>query len=272
MARKGSFASQTSVTRPSSQGEAVMVSSSSRSPGPGKDDSILPTHNEKGSLGRHGLFRVDTAGESGRSGVHPLHFLRVCFKSTCTLSMLVNVLWPFVPAAIALHFARPDLHVWVFAINYIAMVPSANLLGFAGGELAKKLPKVLGVLIETTLSSVVEIVLFMVLVRNDQGGNLIPVIQAAILGSILANLLLCLGLCFFFGGLGRNEQEFHEAISEVGSGLLLVAGFGLLIPSAFYSALSGSTASEGFTHERLVQSTLTISRATAVILLLAFLM
>jgi Ca2+:H+ antiporter len=56
--------------------------------------------------------------------------------------MIVNILWPFVPAAVAIHFARPDLHVWVFALNYIAMVPSANLLGFAGGELAKKLPKV----------------------------------------------------------------------------------------------------------------------------------
>lgn len=250
-----------------------MVSRSSRSPGPAQDESaILPTHNEKGGTHRERLFRVDTGGESGRRGIHPLHFCVVCFKSTCTLSMLVNVLWPFVPAAIALHFARPDLHVWVFAINYIAMVPSANLLGFAGGELAKKLPKVLGALLETTLSSVVEIVLFMVLLHNDNGGNLVPVIQAAILGSIMANLLLCLGTCFFFGGLKREEQAFHEAVSEVGSGLLLVAGFGLLIPSAFYSALSGSTNTEGFTAARLTASTLKISRATAVILLVAFLM
>ena len=58
--------------------------------------------------------------------------------------MLVNALWPFVPAAIALHFARPDLHVWIFALNYIAMIPPANLIGFAGQELARKLPKVLG--------------------------------------------------------------------------------------------------------------------------------
>lgn len=57
---------------------------------------------------------------------------------------MVNVLWPFVPAAIAIHFARPDLHLWVFILNYIAMVPTANLVGFAGQELARKLPKVLG--------------------------------------------------------------------------------------------------------------------------------
>lgn len=83
-------------------------------------------------------------GESGRGGVHPWHFLRICFRSSSTLSLVVNVLWPFVPAAIAIHFARPDLHLWIFILNYIAMVPTANLVGFAGQELARKLPKVLG--------------------------------------------------------------------------------------------------------------------------------
>lgn len=233
---------------------------------------MLPLHERKTHPHRYvlGLFRVDSAGESGRKGFHPLHFLRVCFKSVCTASMMVNILWPFVPVAIVMHFARPDLHVWVFTLNYIAMVPSANLLGFAGGELAKKLPKVLGVLLETTLSAVVEIVLFMVLLHNSSAEqDLIPVIQAAILGSILANLLLCLGTCFFVGGLRRNEQVFHEAVSEVGTGLLLVAGFGLLIPSAFYTALKGSVNTE-FTLHQLEQDALTISRATAVILLVAF--
>lgn len=237
-----------------------------------QQSSILLTHEQKSHSSRHGpgLFRVDSAGESGRSGFHPLRFPIVCFRSVCTLSMMVNVLWPFVPAAIAMHFARPDLHVWVFTLNYIAMVPAANVLGFAGGELAKKLPKVLGVLLETTLSSVVEIVLFMVLLHNDKDGELIPVIQAAILGSILANLLLCLGTCFFVGGLRRNEQVFHEALAEVGTGLLLVAGFGLLIPSAFYSALKGAVNAE-FTQVYLDEAALTISRATAVILIVAFL-
>ncbi|KAJ5387246.1 hypothetical protein N7509_009787 [Penicillium cosmopolitanum] len=242
----------------------------------GQQNSVLPTL-EKDHPARYalGIFRVKSAGESGRTGIHPIHFLLVCFKSICTLSMAVNILWPFVPAAIVMHFARPDLHVWVFTLNYIAMVPSANLLGFAGGELAKKLPKVLGVLVETTLGSVVELVLFMVLLHNDTSNepnsehSLIPVIQAAILGSILANLLLCLGMCFFVGGLKRTEQVFHEAVSEVGTGLLLVAGFGLLIPSAFYSALKGAV-NPKFTLQELDDSVTTISRATSVILLMAF--
>ncbi|KAF2180671.1 putative vacuolar calcium ion transporter [Zopfia rhizophila CBS 207.26] len=184
-------------------------------------------------------------------------------RSSSRVSMMVNVLWPLVPAAIAIHFARPDMHLTIFILNYIAMVPAANLLGFAGQELARKLPKVSGVVLETTLGSIVEIILFMVLLKTGGNRN-VPVIRAAIMGSILANLLLCLGACFFAGGLKRDEQEFHEAVSEAGSGLMLVAGMGLVVPAVFSNALQGAQLPD------LDDKTLKISRATAIILLIAF--
>lgn len=102
------------------------------------------------------------------------------------------------------------------------MIPAANMIGASGQELARKLPKVFGVVLETTLGSVVEIILFTVLVVR--GNRNIPIIRAAILGSILANLLLCLGVCFIAGGYRRHEQKLHSGISEVGSNLMLVAG------------------------------------------------
>jgi Ca2+:H+ antiporter len=244
---------------------------------------MLPTYNHNGHLVTKG---INPEGESGRSGFHPVHFFRVAWKSSCRASMLVNILWPFVPAGIVLYYVRHEATLWVFSINYIAMVPAANLLGFAAQELARKLPKVLGILLEITFGSVVEIVLFMVLLtKKDHGdGHYVTVIKAAILGSILTNLLLCLGLCFFVGGLKRHEQEFHEAVSEVGSGLLLVAGFALLIPSAFYSALKSVAFGAGdvvptdergdpqtvFTLARLVHDTLAISRGTSIVLMIAF--
>lgn len=76
-----------------------------------------------------------------------------------------------------------------------------------------------------SLGSIVEIVLFMVLISREPTDKVdyIQVIQAAILGSILATMLLCLGLCFIAGGIKRDEQSFSEAVSEAGSGLLLTA-------------------------------------------------
>jgi Ca2+:H+ antiporter len=76
-----------------------------------------------------------------------------------------------------------------------------------------------------SIGSLVEIILFMVLiVGNDESGvSNIQVIKAAILGSVLATMLLCLGVCFVAGGIKRDEQSFSEAVSEAGSGLLLTA-------------------------------------------------
>src|SRR5271155_4769319 len=136
---------------------------------PVSEHHALPVYNHNGHLVTRGIH---PDGESGRRGFHPIHFVKVGWASSSSVSKSVNVLWPFVPAAIVLHFARPDLHTWIFAINYIAMVPTANLLGFAGQELARKLPKVAGILTETMLGSIVEIVLFMVLIAKDNGTGL----------------------------------------------------------------------------------------------------
>jgi Ca2+:H+ antiporter len=234
----------------------------------------------------NGIISIAHEGESGRSGFHPQHFVSVLWRSSSQVSMLVNILWPFVPAAIILHFVA-DAPLWTFATSYIGMVPAANLLGFTGSEFARKMPKVAGILIETTFGSLVEIILFIVLIAShdaskgsSEEGNLIPVIQAAILGSILTNLLLCLGLCFFFGGLRHTTQKFHAIVSEVGSGLLLVAAFGLLIPSAFYSALKSEAAPDvkpalgvlhdTFTKGKLQADVLHISRAASIALMFAF--
>ncbi|KAH6878502.1 Sodium/calcium exchanger protein-domain-containing protein [Alternaria rosae] len=231
--------------------------------------NIIPSH-------------IHPDGESGRKGFHPSHFINVAWRSGSNAAKYTNLLWPFVIVAIVLHFAAPGMPIAIFATSYIAMVPVANLLGFAGQEFARKMPKVSGILIETAFGSIVEIILFIILIAkhhsqdgSSEHGNLIPVIQAAILGSIITNLLLCLGLCFFVGGLRQMSQKFHASISEVGSGLLLVAGFGLLIPSAYYSALKGSAVAKAtkhheFTEKILQHNVLRISQVTSILLIIAF--
>lgn len=144
----------------------------------------------------------------------------------------------------------------------------------------------MGILIETTLGSVVEIILFIILAVRasnaadaEQAGEYINILKAAILGSVMTNLLLCLGFCFFVGGIFNHEQEFHAVISETGSGLLLVAAFGVMIPSAFFTTLrgvttdSGGASSEsgaGLTLAKLNEQTIGISHGTSVILIIAF--
>jgi Ca2+:H+ antiporter len=183
------------------------------------------------------------------------------------MSMMTNSLWPFTIAALVLHYCDTSNQLWIFVTAYIGMVPAANLVGFAGHQLARKLPTTFGVLVETAIGSCVELVLLTVLIQQP-GKMSIRVIRAVILGSILANLLLCLGLCFFVGGIFYPNQSFHVAISEVACNLMLVAGMGLVIPSIFYNSLRLSS---NHSSEFLEVSALRLSRVVAVVLLLAFL-
>ncbi|KAG9249252.1 putative vacuolar cation/proton exchanger 2 [Calycina marina] len=234
------------------------------------NQQILPTAGSGLNHNGHKITPgIQAEGESGRKGIHPIHFMRICWRSSSHFSLVCNLLWPFVPAALAVRYALPDSHVWIFALNYIAMIPCANLIGFAGQELSRKLHKVFGVLLETTLGSVVEIVVFMVLLNEDQ----FEVIKAAILGSILATQLLCLGTCFAVGGIRHDEQHFDEVVGEVGSDLLFTArvpGFGLIIPAVFSAAVS-ATEIEGLESEVLAQKVLGLSRVTAVLLIVSYL-
>jgi Ca2+:H+ antiporter len=40
----------------------------------------------------------------------------------------------------------------------------------------------------------------------------VVIVQASLLGSMLSNLLLVLGMCFFFGGLKHKEQSFNMTV------------------------------------------------------------
>lgn len=233
------------------------------------DDRGLPQYNHNGHKVTKGIH---PDGESGRKGFNPLKFFKIAFKSSSTLSLMVNLLWPIVPVAIALHFARPEWKLAIFITNYIAMVPAANMLGFAGQELARKMPqKAIAVVLETTLGSVVELILFMVLLKTDVNGSNVPVIRAAILGSILANLLLCLGSCFVAGGMKNDVQEFHEAVSESGSGLMLVAAMALILPAVFAKYLLNNQDFQIPSATFVVDNATKISRGVAIISLVGYL-
>ncbi|KAK4165238.1 hypothetical protein QBC43DRAFT_36059 [Cladorrhinum sp. PSN259] len=282
MARPIQGAASPRLAKSSTREKVASASPSPRATSTGRGQTTaLPLHNiptspDSNSLSRQlttaqrvrRSLKIKSHGESGRKGIHPFHFLRICFRSSSAASRAVNILWPVVPVAIAIRYALPEQQLLIFILSYIAMVPCANLIGFAGQELSRKFAHVWGVLLETTLGSLVEIILFIVLITRpeDEGVDYIQVIKAAILGSILATMLLCLGLCFFAAGLKREETEFSEAVSEAGSGLLLTAGFGLAIPTVFHHSLSSR-----LTDEELFPKTIDISRSMAVLLMIAYL-
>src|ERR1700744_2769610 len=78
--------------------DGAAAPATTRSSGAPSNEGILPRYNHNGHLVTKGIH---PDGESGRSGVHPLEFVKIVCRSSCTVSSWVNLLWPFVPAAIA---------------------------------------------------------------------------------------------------------------------------------------------------------------------------
>jgi len=64
--------------------------------------------------------------------------------------------------------------------------------------------------------------------------GLITVVQASIIGSIIGNILLLVGLSIFAGGLRYKNQRFNNETIAVSSTMLIIVVAGLAIPSVYY--------------------------------------
>ena len=67
------------------------------------------------------------------------------------------------------------------------------------------------------------------------------IVQTSLIGSMLSNLLLVMGMCFFFGGLGRTEQYFNITVAQTAASLLSLAVGSLLVPTVFDQASFAGT-------------------------------
>ena len=69
------------------------------------------------------------------------------------------------------------------------------------------------------------------LFRSKAG--LFDMVRASLIGAILANLLLALGVAFLLGGLRYHNQEYNVGATRVYSSMMLIAVISLVVPSAF---------------------------------------
>ncbi|KAK6534981.1 hypothetical protein TWF281_006281 [Arthrobotrys megalospora] len=165
---------------------------------------------------------------------HPLKMLMITARSTSRLSSYTHILLPAIPAGIVMWYtSRNKSPILVFIFNFIAMIPSGNLLAFGSGELQHRLPKVWGASLEIFTGAIVEIIICLILLIDGQ----FDVVRAALLGSMFANLLLISGACFLAGGIAWKEQKIAPYVIEVSSAALLVSAVGTVAPSLFFQTI-----------------------------------
>ncbi|KAK4684039.1 Ca2+:H+ antiporter, partial [Tremellales sp. Uapishka_1] len=196
------------------------------------------------------------------------------FKAAAKSSYL-NVLLIFIPIGWALYLAKHSGGVSsisdtaVFITTFIAIIPLAALLGFATEEAALRLGQMIGGLLNATLGNAVElIVAILALIKCE-----LAVVQSSLVGSILSNILLVLGMCFFAGGTRFQEQHIKTTASQLNSSLLLIAVIAVLIPSAFHFSITTSADGSGLALTSAQEGTdlLAMSHGVAILLLLLYL-
>merc|ERR1719379_2492454 len=93
----------------------------------------------------------------------------------------------------------------IFGSNFLAIVPLASILGQATEALAHHTGQLIGGLLNATFGNAVEMIMCLQSVK----AGLITVVQGNLLGSVLSNLLLVLGMAIIGSGIVRHEQSFN---------------------------------------------------------------
>ncbi|CEP10019.1 hypothetical protein [Parasitella parasitica] len=197
----------------------------------------------------------------GNSEAHQEPTVWSSFKVT-VFSSYINYFLIFVPISIAFTILGASPTV-VFTLNFIAIIPLAKLLGFATEEIALRSGSTIGALLNATFGNAVELILGVIALKE----GLIRVVQgnyyASVLGSILSNLLLVLGFCFFLGGINRTEQKFNVTAAQTSCSLLAVTTLSLLVPAAFSASTPGEDTVEGI---------LQLSHGVSIVLLIVYIL
>ncbi|BGP56441.1 hypothetical protein JCM8202_001819 [Rhodotorula sphaerocarpa] len=181
-------------------------------------------------------------------------------RAIVTASWL-NVLLVFIPVGWAMHFAHLNDTI-IFVFTFLAIIPLAQLLGFGTEELALRVGQTLGGLMNATLGNAVELIVAIIALVKCE----LQVVQSSLLGSILSNLLLVLGMCFFAGGIKYSEQGFKIGAAQLNSSLLVISVIAVLLPAAFNAAFATNLTPEA-EQDRILK----MSRGSAVILLIIYL-
>ncbi|KAK7046520.1 Calcium/proton exchanger [Favolaschia claudopus] len=149
------------------------------------------------------------------------------------LSSFLNVFLICIPACWLLHWLAPQQYAAIFFTGFIAILPLAKLLAFATDELSLRVGQALAGLINATLGNSVELIVAIVALTKCE----LEIVQSSLIGSVLSNLLLVLGMCFFLGGIKFSEQGFAAGAAQLSSSLLTLSVVAVLLPAAYRMSL-----------------------------------
>jgi Ca2+:H+ antiporter len=144
----------------------------------------------------------------------------------------INWLLIFVPISVALKYVSGIPTPVIFFSAALAIIPIAAMIVRATEQLATRTGDAVGGLLNATFGNAPEMIIALVALK----AGYLDMVRASLVGAILANLLLALGMGFFMGGLRFHEQRFNPAATRAYSTMMFVAAISMTVPSAFNRA------------------------------------
>ena len=141
----------------------------------------------------------------------------------------MNWLLLFIPLTVALeHLAHVSAPV-LFFMAAVAIVPIAAQIVGATEQLSTRTGDAIGGLLNATFGNAPELIIAFVALK----AGLLEMVRASLIGAILANLMLALGIAFLLGGLRYHEQRFNATAARAYSTMMFLAAVSMTVPSAF---------------------------------------
>jgi Ca2+:H+ antiporter len=153
-----------------------------------------------------------------------------------------------------LHYGKAN-DTATFVVSGLALAVLAALVGRSVDQVADRLGSGATGVVQSALGNLPELFVCIFALRD----HLVKVVEAAIIGSILGNILLVLGLAFLVGGLKNGRQAFDGNRARTLIALMILAVAAMLVPSL-----------ASYVHTPAAQHEHALSDIASVILLLVF--
>ncbi|MGH2449404.1 MAG: calcium/proton exchanger [Chloroflexota bacterium] len=150
-----------------------------------------------------------------------------------------------------------------FFLSVISIIPLAAYVGAATEGLAARVGGRIGGLLNATFGNAPDL---LVGVFGVQRG-LIPLVKATIVGALMSNSALIIGLCYVIAGLRFGRPQFNRYEAGHHSVLMMLTVGAIVFPSVGALVMCGGTACRSTTSSNII---LQVSVGVALVLLLAY--
>ena len=132
----------------------------------------------------------------------------------------MNWFFIFIPLTVVIervgHVSAPV----IFFMAALAIIPIAALIVQATEQIALRTGDAIGGLLNATFGNAPELIIALVALK----AGLLDMVRASLVGAILANLLLALGVAFFTGGIRYHDQKFNPIAARAYSTMMFSGG------------------------------------------------